>query len=150
MISFISTGGHQKKNSASIRVNKRASETFGNRKLTKKCKLIITLVINKLGTLKSTLEKLGLGQNSFVSLDKIFVSDSQDELVGVIEMPKTHSETKKPQKHRFPFKKNREKVRFWQSFMVTLTDKLIFRKMERKMKVQSVNLEHVEREQKGK
>jgi len=35
--------------------------------------------------------------------------DSQDELVGVIEMPKTHSETKKPQKHRFPFKKNREK-----------------------------------------
>ena len=45
-----------------------------------------------------------------ISRYEIFCSDSQDELVGVIEMPKTHSEAKKPQKHRFPFKKNREKV----------------------------------------
>ena len=37
--------------------------------------------------------------------------DSQDD-VGAIEMPKQNhnNETKKQQKHRFPFKKNREKV----------------------------------------
>ena len=38
----------------------------------------------------------------------IELSDSLDEHV---EMPKPHQETKKGQKHRFPFKKNREKVK---------------------------------------
>ena len=39
-------------------------------------------------------------------------------------MPKTHSETKKPQKHRFPFKKNREKVR--KHFNKVLWSKITF------------------------
>lgn len=47
--------------------------------------------------------------NMIEQKDNNNTEDSQDELVGVIEMPKTHSEAKKPQKHRFPFKKNREK-----------------------------------------
>merc|ERR1711970_52905 len=35
--------------------------------------------------------------------------DSQEEIGGAMEMPKQLNETKKQQKHRFPFKKNRDK-----------------------------------------